>query len=43
MESLKTALGSFQYSILILVGLDIVAAVMCALIAETGKRPITVS
>jgi len=38
MESIKTALGSFQYSILVLVVLDIVAAFMCSRITETGKK-----
>jgi len=38
MESIKTALGSFQYSILVLVVLDLVAAVLCSRITETGKK-----
>jgi membrane protein implicated in regulation of membrane protease activity len=38
MESVKTAFGSFQYSILVLVALDIVAALLCSRISETGKR-----
>lgn len=37
MESVKTALGSFQYSILVLVVLDLVAALLCSRIVETGK------
>jgi hypothetical protein len=40
MESMKTALGSFQSSILVLVALSLVAALMVSLITETGKRPI---
>ena len=38
MESVKTTLGSFQYSILVLVVLDLVAAVLCSRITETGKK-----
>jgi len=38
MESLKPTFGSFQYSILVLVALALVAAVMYSLITETGKR-----
>jgi sugar phosphate permease len=38
MESVKTAFGSFQYSILVLVALDIAAALLCSRISETGKR-----
>jgi hypothetical protein len=38
MESIKTALGSFQYSIIILVALDLLAALMCSQIPETGRR-----
>ena len=38
MESVKTALGSFQYSILVLVVLDLVAALLCSRIVETGKQ-----
>jgi len=41
MESVKVALGSFRYSILILVAFAVVAALMCSLVAETGKRPLT--
>ncbi len=37
MESMKTALGSFQYSILVLVLLDLFAALPCSRIVETGK------
>ena len=43
MESVRAALGSFQYSILVLIALDVVAAVMCLLVTETGKRPLTTS
>jgi len=39
MESLKNALGSFQYSIVILIALDVLTPLMCASIVETGKRP----
>jgi len=39
MESVKTSLGSFQYSIVVLVVLDLVAALLCSRIAETGKKP----
>jgi len=38
MESMRTTLGSFQYSILMLVALDLVAAVLCSRITETGKK-----
>jgi len=38
MASVKAAFGSFQYSILALVALDLVAAMLCSLIMETGKR-----
>ncbi len=38
MESVKTTFGSFQYSILVLVVLDLVAALLCSQITETGKR-----
>lgn len=38
MESVKTALGSFQYSILVLVVLDLVAALLCSPIVKTGKQ-----
>jgi len=38
MESVKTTLGSFRYSILVLVVLDLVAAVLCSRITETGKK-----
>lgn len=38
MESVKTTLGSFQYSILVLVALDLVAALVCSRITETGKQ-----
>jgi sugar phosphate permease len=38
MESVKTTFGSFQYSILVLVALDIAAALLCSRISETGKR-----
>jgi len=34
----KTTLGSFQYSIIVLVVLDLVAAGLCSRITETGKR-----
>jgi predicted MFS family arabinose efflux permease len=34
----ETTLGSFQYSILVLVVLDLVAAVLCSRITETGKK-----
>lgn len=37
MESVKAALGSLQYSILVLVVLDLVAALLCSRITETGK------
>jgi MFS family permease len=36
MESVKTSLGSFQYSVMVLIGLDLVAALMCWRIRETG-------
>jgi len=36
-ESAKTALGSFQYSILLLIALGLVAALLCSRITETGK------
>jgi hypothetical protein len=39
MESVKTSLGSFQYSIVVLAVLDLVAALLCSRIAETGKKP----
>jgi hypothetical protein len=38
MESVKTTLGSFQYSIIVLVVLDLVAAGLCSRITETGKK-----
>jgi len=38
MESMRTTLGSFQYSILMLIALDLVAAALCSRIAETGKK-----
>jgi len=38
MESVKTKFGGFQYSILVLVVLDLVAAVLCSRITETGKK-----
>jgi len=38
MESVKAALGSFQYSILVLVALDLVAMLLYSRITETGKR-----
>jgi MFS family permease len=41
MESVKTAFGSFRYSILALVVFDIVAALMLSQIVETGKRAIS--
>jgi hypothetical protein len=34
----KTSFGSFQYSIMALVALDLVAAMLCSLIMETEKR-----
>jgi MFS family permease len=38
MESVKTTFGSFQYSIIVLVVLDLVAALLCSQVMETGKR-----
>ena len=38
MESVKTTLGSFQYSIIVLVVLDLVAAGLCSRITETGRK-----
>jgi hypothetical protein len=38
MESVKTTFGSFQYSIIVLVVLDLVAALLCSQITETGKH-----
>jgi len=38
MESVKAALGSFQHSILMLIVLDLVAALFCSRVVETGKR-----
>lgn len=40
MESMKTALGSFQYSIVVLVALNLVAALTVSLTTETGKPPL---
>jgi hypothetical protein len=38
MESVKTTLGSFQYSIIVLVVPDLVAAGLCSPITETDKK-----
>jgi hypothetical protein len=38
MESVKTVLGSFQYSIIVLVVLDLVAVGLCSRITETGRK-----
>jgi len=38
MESMKSTFGSFQYSILMLIALDLVAALLCSRITETGEK-----
>jgi hypothetical protein len=41
MESLKTAFGSFQYSIVLLLALNLVATLLISLVKETGKRSLS--
>jgi sugar phosphate permease len=38
MESMKRTFGSFQYSIIVLVVLDLVGAGLCSGITETGRK-----
>jgi hypothetical protein len=38
MKSARTSLGGFQYSVIVLVILDVLAGLPCSGIAETGNR-----